>query len=138
MPGVFCCSANCQLLIANSRGFYAETKDTQRRCQALQVDGDRKSEAGTRETASHPDVQGTQNETEARQVGPGERWRSRQGAAHDSVPMRKSVARAPSPAYRTESSLCPDAAEGGRATLSKACEEVRDRRHGESSLPPAA
>jgi hypothetical protein len=36
--------------------FYAEIENAQGRRQALQEDGDGKSEAGSRETASHPDV----------------------------------------------------------------------------------
>jgi hypothetical protein len=81
----------CHLLNANSWGIYAEIEIAQGRFQALQEDGDRESEAGARETASHPDVKGTQNQTETAQGWSGERWRSGQSLADDSVSVRRIV-----------------------------------------------
>src|SRR5579862_8103362 len=79
-------TADCQLL-----RIYAETENAQGRCQALQEDRDRKSEAGTRETAPHPDLERNQDETEIQKVRIGERWRSRQSFADDSVSVRSIV-----------------------------------------------
>src|ERR1700690_1424546 len=72
-------------LTAAFRGLYAETENTQRRCQALQTNRDGESEAGTCKTASHPDVQRQEDETQIREIRPGERRRPAQSKAHDPV-----------------------------------------------------
>jgi hypothetical protein len=76
------------MLTAEFRGLYAETKNTQGRCEALQINRDREGEAGTREAASHPDLERQEDETQTGEIRPGQRRRLAQSEEDDPVPVK--------------------------------------------------
>jgi hypothetical protein len=75
-------SAECQLLILR---IYAKTKNTQRRCKALQENRYGKSEAVEGIFAPHPDFEGQETQNAFGWNGARKRCRYAQSKADDSV-----------------------------------------------------
>src|SRR5258708_25253431 len=69
----------------SSEDQHAKTKNTQRRGQALQEDGNRKSEAPQSVLAPHPHLEGEEAQEAARQFSAGQRRRYAQSKENDSV-----------------------------------------------------
>ena len=73
---------------ADLRGTYAEIENAQRRCQALQENCHGQGEARTFRPSPHADVQGQETQTQTGHSHAGERRRSPQSKADDSVSVR--------------------------------------------------